>query len=291
MLDDFKDNNFYNYATNLKKYYHAYLFEVDNIEESFKIILAFTKMIICKNHYTNNLNCKDCNICHLIDKNYYEDLKIIEPEGAFIKKEQVQDIKKNLSLKSSSNSNQVYIIKEADKLNSYAANSLLKFIEEPEDGVYAILITTNKKQILPTIYSRTCLISLKSNKDINYNEDEVKYLINFLNLIHDKKEASLPYLNMYFKEKYNTSQEIIRALNILEVILDTKLEEKILKNSNRTSSFYDIIKSSFNFKDNELIHYLKVIVEFKNKLILVPNLNINLFLDNLAIEMANFEVI
>ena len=50
MLDDYKDNKFYNYAINLQKYYHAYLFEVDNLEKSYPLILAFAKMIICKKH-------------------------------------------------------------------------------------------------------------------------------------------------------------------------------------------------------------------------------------------------
>ena len=123
MLDDFKDNEFYKYASNLTKYYHAYIFEVSSITSSFPIILAFAKMLICKNHYTNNSKCKDCNICHLIDENYYADLKIIEPDGAFIKKEQIQMIEQELSLKSSNDTNQVYIIKWGNlygfKLYSY----------------------------------------------------------------------------------------------------------------------------------------------------------------------------
>ena len=43
MLDDYKDNQFVNYAKNLKKYFHAYLFEVDNLEENYPLILAFAK--------------------------------------------------------------------------------------------------------------------------------------------------------------------------------------------------------------------------------------------------------
>ena len=138
MLDDYKDNDFYKYAKNLKRYYHAYIFEVDDINNSFPLILSFAKMIICSNHYTNNESCLDCNICHLIDNNTYPDLKIIEPDGISIKKEQIQALQQSLSLKSSNNTNQVYIIKESDKMNPSASNSLLKFIEEPEEGIYAI---------------------------------------------------------------------------------------------------------------------------------------------------------
>ena len=165
MLDDYKDNKFYNYFKNLKNYYHAYLFEVDNLELNLPFILAFSKMLICKNHYTNKEKCESCNICHLIDKNYYEDLKIIEPDGISIKKEQILNLQKELSLKSSNNTNQVYIIEYADKLNLSAANSLLKFIEEPMEGIIGILITTDIKQILPTIISRCSVFSLKSSKN------------------------------------------------------------------------------------------------------------------------------
>ena len=111
MLDDYKNNKFYNYAKNLKKYFHAYIFEVDDIETSYPLILAFIKMIICPNHYTNNKSCLDCNICHLIDENYYEDFKVIETTDKIIKKEQITKLQQELSLKSSNNTNQVYVIK------------------------------------------------------------------------------------------------------------------------------------------------------------------------------------
>ena len=77
MLEDFKDNSFYLYAKNAKKYFHAYLFEVDSIQESFPLILAFAKTILCKNHYRDSKQCKECNICTIIDKGYYEDLMVI----------------------------------------------------------------------------------------------------------------------------------------------------------------------------------------------------------------------
>ena len=41
-----------------------------------------------------------------------------------------------------------------------AANSLLKFIEEPGAGVYIFMLTTNKSAVLPTIRSRTQVIEL-----------------------------------------------------------------------------------------------------------------------------------
>ena len=287
MLDDYKDTKFYEYAKNLKKYYHAYIFEVSNLDDSYDIILAFAKSIICKNHYTNKNNCLDCNICHLIDNNYYPDLKIIKPDGINIKKDQIQAIQKDLSLKSSNGTNQVYIIFEAEKMNLSAANSLLKFIEEPEDSIFAILVTVDRKQLLPTILSRAILITLKTLDQKDYDLEMLEALTKFLNLIFEKKEEALPYVKESFLDKYKNRDEIITAFNYLEVILDFLINGNYQINTFENTNLYDIIKANLaNISFSNLIFYLQKIVEFKNDLINVPNLNINLFMDRFIIEMS-----
>ena len=287
MLDDFKENNFYTYAINLKKYYHAYIFEVDDIDKNFSLILAFAKMIICHNHFSNKDNCKNCNICHLIDNNSYSDLKIIESDGITIKKDQVIELQKELSLKSSNNTNQVYIIKEAEKMNPSAANSLLKFIEEPRNGIYGILITTNRKQILPTILSRCILISLKSNIQEQYDEEDIKTISNFLNLIIAKKENAIPYLKQEFFKYFEIRDDVIKSFNLMEVIIDSLIRLNYKVDPMLDSNLCDIIKKILkDVSVNELIFYLEKIVKYKNKLITVMNLNINLFMDCFLIEIS-----
>ena len=287
MLDDFKNNSFYEYAINLKQYYHAYLFEVDDIESNFPMILAFAKMIICKYHYKNQNKCLDCNICHLIDNNTYQDLKIIEPSGTSIKKEQVLELQKSLSLKSSNNTNQVYIIKCAEKMNSSASNSLLKFIEEPENGIYAILITTDRKQLLDTILSRCILISLKSNKEILYEKSDIELISNFINIILKEKENTISYLKQDFFKYYETREDIIKAFNIIEVILDYKIRKKYDNKQLLKNEFCDIINSNLSdINDSNLINILEQVVIYKNKLINVINLNLNLFMDRFIIDVS-----
>jgi len=51
-----------------------------------------------------------------------------------------------------------------------AANSLLKFLEEPSGEFVAFLLTTNKSAILPTIQSRTQIIDLPPLKPEAFNE-------------------------------------------------------------------------------------------------------------------------
>ncbi len=287
MLEDFKENSFYEYANNLEKFYHAYLFEVDNLEVSFPLILAFAKTIICENHYKNLNKCGDCNICHLIDKNYYEGLKIIEPEGMLIKKEQVLELQKKLSLKSSNNLNQVYIIKEAEKMNASASNSILKFIEEPEPGIYGILITTNRKQILPTILSRCILISLKTKNELEIKEEDLKQLVRFISNINNQKENYLPYLKRDFFSFYETREDVLKAFSIMELILDAFIHEYYHIKPLLKSNYCDIIKTSFEgISLLKVIFYLEKIILYKNKLTTVLNLNLNLFMDRFLIEMS-----
>ena len=288
MITDFKDNSFYEYAINLKKYYHAYLFEVDDIPINYPLILAFAKMIICRNHYIDNSKCGDCNICHLIDNNTYSDLKIVEPDGASIKKEQVLNLQKELSLKSVSGNNQVYIIKEADKMNPSASNSLLKFIEEPEEGIYGILITTNRKALLETILSRCVLITLKSNKNngIELESEDIEQLSNFLSTVFRLKKESFPYVKRDFLIYYATRDDIIKAFGIMEIILDYLIKDNYKINV-LENSIYDIIKRNLpGVSINNIVNCLDKIVFYKNKLMCVVNLNINLFMDRFIIDVS-----
>ena len=289
MLEDFKENEFVKYAKNLKKIYHAYLFEVSNIEESYPLILAFAKMIICKNHYSNNSKCLDCNICHLIDNNSYPDLKIVEPEGSLIKKEQILNLQKSLSLKSTDNSNQVYIIKNAEKLNPSSSNSLLKFLEEPEQGIYGILITTNRKELLPTVLSRCIIISLKTN-NFEYLKEDIMNVLNFLKIVNNYKEDSIAYLKKDFFTFFSTREEIIKAFNIMEIILESYIKIYYHKDNLINKYFYDIIKeNNFNFNISDCLKYLDSIIKYKDKLLNVIYVNLNLLMDRFIMDI--FEVV
>ena len=114
------------------------------------------------------------------------DVLIVNPQKDKITKEQIIDIQMELANKSQINDNRVYIITEANKMNDYAANSLLKFLEEPQENVYAFLITNNIDNVLPTIKSR-CQIIYVDNVEENcldlYSTDDVMCTLNLIDLI------------------------------------------------------------------------------------------------------------
>ena len=53
------------------------------------------------------------------------------------------------------------MIIHADRMTVNAANSLLKFLEEPHQQTFAILITEQMQKMLPTILSRCQTLSFR----------------------------------------------------------------------------------------------------------------------------------
>ena len=177
---------FINFCDNViknEKISHAYLFEISNYDTDMFYIFQFIKMILSNKSYDDVLNFKE-DYFELIDNYDYPDIRVIEPDGNFIKKSQLVELKDDFSNKSLLNNKRFYIIKEAEKMNASSANTMLKFIEEPEDDIIAILVTDNRYHIIDTILSRCQIVSLQDSISINFDNvsfDDIELLKCFLN--------------------------------------------------------------------------------------------------------------
>lgn len=58
-------------------------------------------------------------------------------------------------LKSVTNRGKVFVLEEADLMNAYAQNALLKTLEEPNGRTLIVLLTQKPEDLLPTVRSRT----------------------------------------------------------------------------------------------------------------------------------------
>jgi DNA polymerase III subunit delta' len=103
--------------------------------------------------------CGECLECRKVEHRNHPDLHLIEPEGSSIKIEQIRELQKEFAYRAKASGTKIYIINHADKMTVQAANSLLKFLEEPSSQVMAILVTENGHALLPTIQSRAQWIS------------------------------------------------------------------------------------------------------------------------------------
>lgn len=146
---------------------HAYLFTGPKGTYKKEMAYHLAMMLYCE----EDVPCYKCPQCKAILENRHLNVSYIEPLGQSIKKEQIIALQEEFSKTSLLPGPRIYIINEADTMSASAANSLLKFIEEPTGETYGILITEHKDNILSTIISRSMVVSFKELDKRMLNEE------------------------------------------------------------------------------------------------------------------------
>ena len=184
---------------NEKRVSHALLFNGPGGAGKLALALAFVQYLMCENR-TDNDSCGACSPCikneklvhpdlhfsfpflrindktscndfiHLfrtsVLENFYLNLNdwnnIIEANDKqlIIPVKESNEIMHKLSLKSFESEFKISLIWNADKLRPDATTKLLKIIEEPPENTIFILITNNSENLLPTLVSRTQLLTV-----------------------------------------------------------------------------------------------------------------------------------
>lgn len=283
MLDLFKDKQslFYEEITNSiknNKISHAYLIETNNYPESDKLIIEFVKEIF-KSYITDEEEFE--NIVTLIENNTCSDFSIIEPDGSWIKKDQVLEIKEKFKTTSFSNRPRIYIIKEADKLNKYAANSLLKFLEEPEGNIIAILVTENRYRVLETLRSR-CQIYTLLNKNKKKEIEDLELLTKIIDTLEKKKVEAIAYLPVILENDLRNKEFWTKTFTDMIDIYENSLRKKEKLDYNAYGDILNIINDNNSLQ--EILN--KIAILFTELSNLEYNLNITMMLDKFIIEFS-----
>lgn len=166
-----------------KKLVHAYLFSGEAGVGKKEMAFWMAKRFFC-NHTEENVPCGKCSYCKRIDSMNHPDLHVVEPDGQSIKIDQIRMLQKEFQYKGVESEKKCYIIEHVDKMTVQAANSLLKFLEEPNGNSLAILLTENKNKLLDTILSRVQYYQFQPLKD-------EKLFTSFVELGLDNDEAFL----------------------------------------------------------------------------------------------------
>jgi len=140
------------------------------------ILLA--QSIMCENN-DHGLACEECNTCQRIAHNTYADLIILDGHEESISKEMVDEVQSRFSKTAlEKNGRKVYIILNCENATISAQNSMLKFLEEPTEGVTAILTCDNINRLLPTIVSRCTTIPFMPISSNYYVSKAIEYGFN-----------------------------------------------------------------------------------------------------------------
>lgn len=255
---------------------HSNLIITNNIDKCVSELTYVIKNILCSD--TFSYECQKCNICHLIDEQSLMNFLIIEPDGMFIKKEQVDNLLDKFKLKPELVSKNIYIIKNAEKLTKFSGNPILKFIEDPLENTIGFLVTNNINAILPTIVSRCQITKVNYEEEQQTNLEIIDLANDFIYNIENNFDEILFFIKDNILIKEYAKQDYIALFNeIFDIyynILLKKLNQQILDDK------YSYLTS---IKIAKVKTKLKVITDYLNRL--NYNVDINLFLDSFAYEM------
>ena len=151
-----------------------------------------------------------------------------------ISKEQIDNLSSKFRLYSSNANNRVIIIDKFNWLTMNAMNSMLKFLEEPPEGLYFFLIVDELTNVLPTIQSRSQKIFFQ-----NHNFESCKKIL-IENTQSEKKEVienliKLSNFSPGISLEILTSSGIELYINLLETFIKKEkirsCSKKIISNT------------------------------------------------------------
>ncbi len=191
------------------------------------------------------------------------------PDKKTIDIHQIRNLINQMNKSSFNQKPRFVLIDNIEFLNLNSINSLLKFLEEPNDNIYFILIHNNTK-ILPTLKSR-CI-----NFKISFSYKETLDIVNKLTKIDIKNEIHNDLIFHYFSAgKIYNLLEYSKINNFdlkdisLKELLKKIINEKIYKKDNQLNNlFYELIELFLRntpslIYSNFAYYYLKRINEIK----------------------------
>ncbi len=145
---------------------HAYIFEGPQGVGRQTLAKEFAKLLLCENPQQGE-PCRACKSCSMCESGNHPDVQIITNQlydatkkSKDVLVDTVRSMKKDIFIKPYASERKIYIVPNADTMNVYAQNSLLKVLEEPPEYCTIILLAENENMFLPTILSRTVTMKL-----------------------------------------------------------------------------------------------------------------------------------
>lgn len=167
-----------------RRLHHAYIFHGPVGVGKCTTAEAFARVLLCHTAVAGQDNaCGTCPSCQLLDRGadaVHPDLHIVTKELArFSDEKTIRDRKLTsipveilrttlidpVYLAARFKHNKVFIVDEAELLQTVGQNLLLKTLEEPPEGTYLILVTSNEDRLLPTVRSRCQRIAFAALTD------------------------------------------------------------------------------------------------------------------------------
>ena len=221
---------------------HGYLFAGGELDDLEALARQLAKTLNCERPSKVGqggvaLDCCDaCLPCRKIDSANHPDVQWARPESKsrIISVDQMRDMMQQINLKPAEAAWKVAMVVAADRLNTSAANSFLKTLEEPPSRSVIILLTTEPDRILETIESRCLRLNFGGDGVKRFDAVQVEWLAKFSELAASGQKGLLARYRLHgllmqqLGAVKETIEETLRARSPLEKYADAEkdLREK-----------------------------------------------------------------
>ena len=227
---------------------HSLLFCGNDLESQYILAKEIARELNCTGDHTNNCQCLNCRWIRENTHPAVLTISKIDNKPADDETKTVISIKQSEMIKNmlmtTSEFYRVFIFCDKDEngnirgltpqnFQEETANSMLKIIEEPNDRIMFIFLTSNKEDIISTIVSRSQCFNISKGEKDDFSFESIK-------------STFQDYWNFKRNKVFDISQTLINLTK--EIPADKILEEmqnyilSILKSNPDNISFIDDIK-------------------------------------------------
>jgi len=246
---------------------HAYIFAGLDGVGKFKTAREWAKMLLCKGPIAQKKedgefadSCGRCESCRLFEAGTHPDFNHVHKElmeftedgkgkktPVELPKAVVQEfLIEKVSTRPTLSERKVFVVSEAEKLNAFSQNSLLKVLEEPPRYCTIILLCTRMERLLPTTKSRCQIIRfapidedriIDKVKEMDLEEKQARYLAR---LAQGSLGMACQWaeLELAGAELYKTKKELISSLSALELADAVNLAQQFLDESKKIAAVW-----------------------------------------------------
>lgn len=272
---------------------HSYLLWGPGHIGKYTVAKKLASILQCENNF-----CGVCPACVQIRKGSHIDTMEFENNHESIKIDQIRDVISRCNMSSQSRY-KIVILQSIGRMTMEAANAFLKTLEEPLPKTIFIMTTSNVREVLPTIVSRTRLMRfhlfsfeflVQMLRDM-YPEAEEEKLEQVARLSLGRAGQAIDLMDQpdkfaYYLKLYKDISYLLETDNIVERF---SYVEHILENDKMTSDFLNVmthvLRSRMLHKGENKKKIMNMIAKAQEAVILLKkNVNARLTLENLMLN-------
>ncbi|HIS45445.1 MAG TPA: DNA polymerase III subunit [Candidatus Scatomorpha merdigallinarum] len=175
---------------------HAYIAASMNEGARQKLASTLAAAMLCEADAAQSKPCGHCRACRKTLSGIHPDIITISPgldsQGRKRREmlvDQVRDIAATAQVVPNEGRCKVYVIEDADTMNTQAQNALLKLLEEPPESAAFVLCVSNPELLLPTVRSRCEIV--RANADAEESDEAVADALELLSAVASDSRSKL----------------------------------------------------------------------------------------------------